>query len=237
MLENDLLDYILELMDAQDKKESELAVFLGVHQSQISRMFKPRRDGVEPKGKKPRELKVKELEKIFQWLGVPLSKDIMVAKRKHYVNLAPLRGTLAHGVWRQKEMLPKTGLREIPFLPVGEWAHLEQYAYEISDTHAEHFSGAQSFVLCVSYAQARGHPTNNDIVVIERQNVFPGGKGNVVAIERAVRKMVEDHGHFILKSLSSDPEVDDIAYDPSDTSIRITDLVIGTVKFADYVSI
>lgn len=231
-LDEELIQFILEELDRQDKTKSGLARHLKKHPSQVTRLLHPKRAEDGKGTKQSAELTVRDLGKIFEYLELDFSPDIFVSRRKVSVKLAPLRGTVAHGVWREREMLPKSTIKEIPFPDVPEFSHLEQYAYQVIDSHGEHFVPQDGLILCVQFSGARSEPKNGDIVVIERQTTLPAATRNVIATERALRKVVIEKGRIILRPLTSDKQVDEIVYDPTSPNVRIAELVIGWISLS-----
>ncbi len=226
-LDEELRIFILEELARQDKTLLALAQHLGKDSSQMTRLLRPKKtkDGMATKGSA--ELKVKDLEKIFQFLGLDISRDMLVAPAKLYVNFAPVKGTVAHGIWRERDMLPKSSLQEIPFPRIPAFANLDAYAYLVIDSHAQNYVSEGSYILCVKFAEARSQPRNQDIVVIERQTTVPAARRNITTTERAVRQVVFQNGSVMLKAMTTDSQVDDIMYDPTNPQVRIVDLVIG----------
>jgi tricorn protease-like protein len=241
-MEEDLSDYYRRLFNAelvaQNKSRSELARYLQVNPSQISRLL-----GVEEKnkGKSPpiklAQLTLDKVEQISRFLDIKMSPEILIARGKSYVKFAPFRGELAHGVWLEKIMVRQKHVRQIPYLPVAEFAHLEQYAYTIIDNHAKSFAEQDSFVICVDYNKARSSPKDEDVVVIERVNTLAGGKSNVVAVERTLRIVSLQDGKVALIPLTDDPDVQEISYDPKGTGITIKALVLGTFNLSTNISL
>jgi hypothetical protein len=134
-------------------------------------------------------------------------------------------------------MVRQKHVRQIPYLPVAEFAHLEQYAYTIIDNHAKSFAEQDSFVICVDYNKARSSPKDEDVVVIERVNTLAGGKSNVVAVERTLRIVSLQDGKVALIPLTDDPDVQEISYDPKGTGITIKALVLGTFNLSTNISL
>lgn len=232
MLDEQMIKFILEKMEEQGKTRIALAQHLGKNPSQITRLLRPHQATASKSGKKAAGLTVRELGQIFQFLGVDLSRDIFVAPRKLHVKLAPLRGYVAHGVWRERDMFPSSVLKEIPFLEIPEFTHLDQYAYQVVDTHADQYVPQDAFILCVDYGLARSEPKHNDIVVIERRNSFPAATRNVVTFERAIRKVDCSGPEVTLRALTSEPDVDAVPYTGDRPDMRISDLVLGWISLS-----
>jgi hypothetical protein len=233
-LEIELLRYIDERMAAEGKTRSALARYMGKAPSTITKLFAkidPHRSAVGDEGREQRNLKIEDLEQMLRFLGIEFSHDVLVASRKVYVTFAPLRGTVAHGIWREREMLSKQGEDtriQIPSLPISEFAHLDQYALQVADTHAEKYVSQNGYILCVDFLLARTSPKHEDIVVIERQVKVPAATRNVCLIERAIRQVVIEGSDVLLKPLTDSPNVDEIRYAADDQQVRITELVVGS---------
>ena len=230
--DEEIIALILETLKAQGKSQSALARHLGKDPAQVTRLLKPKRTGDGKPTKKSAELTLREMQQIFQFLGLELSREMLVSRKKVSVKLAPVRGMVAHGVWREREMLVKTNRRDIPFLAVPEFDELEQYAYQVIDRHAEQFVPPDAYILCVQFSEARTQPKRNDIVVIERQSAFSAATRNVIMTERALRKVLIEDGKIVLHALSTDQDVDDISYDPTVPDVKIADLVVGWISLS-----
>lgn len=242
-LEEELLSFIKQKMTEQGRTRSELARYMRKSPSTVTKLFSrldppgddDGGDGGANTTKEQRNLKIEDLDQMLRFLGMEFSHDILVARRKVYVKFAPLKGVVAHGLWREREMssvkIPEKPI-EIPSLPIAEFAHLDQYALQVVDSHAEKYVSQNGYIVCLDFLKARGAPKAEDIVVIERQVELPAATRNVTLLERAVRKVTPSEGGFTLTPLTENPAVDSIQYDPSDTKVRITDLVIGTFQLS-----
>ncbi len=136
-----------------------------------------------------------------------------------------LRGTIAAGVWLEHDEAPQL----TDLLPVvgGRWSSLEQYAYRVSGPSVDKlriYDG--DYVVCVPYFDARRHPTQDDIVVVERR------RGTV--IERTVKQLALTAEGCELWPRSSDPRFqlplavnrEGEGAESDGTTIEITGLVI-----------
>src|SRR5262245_51180339 len=98
-LDEEITRLIKATLESQGKSQASLARHLGINPSSITRLLNPKRAEDGKSTKHSHDLTVRELQQIFQFLGMELSRDMFVSPRKVHVKLAPLRGTVAHGVW------------------------------------------------------------------------------------------------------------------------------------------
>ena len=193
-----------------------LAKAMGMSDSELSRFLSGKR----------KQLTVDEIAAAAEFLESDLPEEIFV-RPKIYVKKAPLRGVISAGVLRAEGMEAKASLSAIPYIPTEEFAHLSQYAYEIGDTHAEDYAPANSYVLFVDFNEARGAPLQDDIVRIEQSFLISGRLQTRHIVETTLRRVDMSDGQIMLRSLSQDPNIQDLIYDPADTSLVIRDLAIG----------
>ena len=250
-LEEEILRFINAQMVAQGKTRSEMARFMRKSPSAITKLFS-RIDSAKAESgsanqKEQRALKIEDLDQMLRFLGVEFSRDILVARQKVSVKFAPIRGVVAHGIWREQEMSSDQSSEEqgakpeekgvIPCLPIAEFEHLPQYALQVADAHAKDYISQNGYIVCVAFIKARPTPKVDDIVVIERQVQLPAATRNVMLVERGVRKVVLGDSGLMLTPLTSDASVDAIPYSATDGQVRITDLVIGSFQLPPNISL
>lgn len=199
------------------KTQGALAKHLGVHSSDISRFLRGERKRISE-------------EQAFlaaEFLNSELPKELFANKRL-YVNKAPLRGTIAAGILRAKDMEPPASISNIPYLPTKLFSDLEQYAFQLVDDSAEDYAPANAFVIFVDFGHARTAPLHGDIVRIEQMVRTSGRLKTQEFIEASLRRVDVTRGGIVLRKLSANNQhVHDLPYDPDDRSLRICDLAIG----------
>lgn len=215
------LVYGLKTAKARDSKitQTALAQHLGMTNSEMSRFISGKR----------KQLTLEETLKAAEFLNIGLP-EALFDFTKLYVKKIPLYGELAAGLLQATPMSAPSFIGTIPYLPVDIFEGLEQYAYQLKDSHAEDYAPKNSFVIFVDFQKVRERPQHGDIVRIEEKITTSGRVTTREMIESTLRRAEVGHRGIMLRKLSSeDPNVQDIPYDPSDEAVVIRDLAIGYV--------
>lgn len=117
---------------------------------------------------------------------------------------------------------------EIPALNLPGYADIEQEVWRVDGDCADLYVQSGNYVIAVPYAAARKQPRIGDKVVVKRYHPVRFQRGDLSYYENSIRMIGGDGaGGFILKSLSSNPDIRDVPYDPADNSMLIHRLIIG----------
>ena len=122
----------------------------------------------------------------------------------------------------------------IPPVNTLPYADLEQEAWPVEDDFADLYAVAGMSVLVVDFAAAGIVPRHGHKVVGRRYHPIRAARGDLSHAENFIRLVVEADGKIILKSMSSNPAVQDIAYNPDDKSVEILKLIIGRHSYEQY---
>ena len=162
-------------------------------------------------------------------LNRPQSSTASPAQRP--VQLAPVVGTVAAGLWFSPDAPPQVESEPVPYVPC-RYPDLEQTAYKVvgpSMNKARIEDG--DFVIAVPYWDARMAPVAGDIAVIERSR--DGG-----LVEMTVKEIEVTREAVRLIPRSTDPAYQEVLTIPRTTradmydAVRIIGLVVG--KFSPF---
>jgi transcriptional regulator with XRE-family HTH domain len=196
-----------------------LARHLGITDSELSRFLSGKR----------KELTLEQLMAAAEFLGTDLPEQLF-ASQKLYVKKAPLRGTIAAGILRVREMNASAHISNIAYLPIDTFSEYEQYVYQLVDDHAQDYAPNQACVIFVDFSKARDRPQHGDIVRVEEKVLVSGRTKTREMTEATLRRVEVTRTNITLRRLSSThPDLTDITYDPEEKTIRIADLAIGYI--------
>jgi hypothetical protein len=171
---------------------------------------------------------VSEMEKLF---GNTPSKvaatNFLVEKQAKSISLICLGEIITSGFREASVMELRAQHIEIPTLDIPGYDDLPKEAWLVDGDAADLYVQSGNFVVVVDYFSARAQVTKKDKVVIKRFHPLRFSMGDMTYFENSIRMVVETGGAIILKSLSSNPDIRDIPYDPDDKSVVIQKLVIG----------
>jgi transcriptional regulator with XRE-family HTH domain len=212
-----LRKWLRDTLKRKKLSQRALARHMELDDSEISRFLSGAR----------KHLTLEEINLAQDFLNEDLPEDLF-ANKKLYVKKAPLRGTIAAGILRAIEMSAPAYVGNIPYLPTSIYSEYEQYAYQLMDDHAEDYAPTHAFVIFIDFAAVRDVPRNGDIVRIEEKHTISGRTKNREIIEGTLRRVEVTRNGTILRKLSStNPNVQDIPFDPNDKRTFIRDLAIG----------
>lgn len=201
----------------QKANQGRLAEHIGIAGGELSRFLSGKREN----------LTIDQIFRASEFLQVGFPEELF-ADKKLYVKKAPLRGTIAAGILRAKDMEPPNSISSIPYLPTELFGDFEQYAFQLADDSAEDYAPPQAFVIFVDFNKARKSPEDGDVVRIEQTYLISGRRMTQEVTEASLKRIKVNGSRVILRSLQSrKADVPDIEYDPSDTALVIRDLAIG----------
>jgi lambda repressor-like predicted transcriptional regulator len=109
-----------------------------------------------------------------------------------------------------------------------------QEAFYIEDDSADLYIQPGNFATVVPYWKNRKNLQIGDKVVVKMYHPILFREGDKSVFSRTIRMVFRGDAGPVLKSLSSNPEIKDLVYDPEDGSVEIEALVIGKQLYEDY---
>lgn len=195
-------EWIRDGLRQPGKTQVGLAKALGLDPSAVSRLVRGER-----------ELLANEIQKAAGYLGT--APPIVSQRIIESVQTVPVRYVVARGVWRERDTVPFRSLSNLPVVVDPRWSQIEQWAAQLDTT--------TSYIICVTYSQARPMPRPDDLVLVERS------RGDL--IEHALYTVtLNGDGRWVLKAKDA-PSVE---IPMEDTSIKLLGLCIG--RFESFTS-
>jgi hypothetical protein len=114
---------------------------------------------------------------------------------------------------------------EVHALNSNKYQALQQEVWRVEGDCADLYVQSGNFVIAVPYDQ---EPRDGHKVVVKRYHPLRFQRGDLSHYENSIRLISRgEDGRIILRSLSSNPDIRDIQYDPDDGSVIIHRLIIG----------
>lgn len=179
-------------------------------------------------------LEIASMEKIFEQ-QFPKSKaeQFEVAQERKSARTVALGEIIASG-FREKIMVTGAQHTEIPVVTKPRYIDMPQEAWLIIDDSADLWLGPGVYLIVVDYFAARPSIQIGDKIVVKRHHPILAGQGDFDTAQNTAREIAEDDRGIVLKSLSSNPNIRDIVYDPDDKTVIIHKLIIGFQSHIDY---
>lgn len=212
---------------------------LGMSRAELSR-----RSGIEASkighslGKARRNFRSYEIEKMGEifnntFSGLKPNKLERVANFRKSESVVMLGQKIGLGF---AEMSTRHIATKIPAAKLPKYIDTPQEAWPIEDDSADIEAPKGAFAIVVDYFDFRPALQIDDKVVITRYHPILFRAGDLSQAENTVRIVArdEDTGAIIFKSLSRNPAVKNIVYNPEDKSIQVAKLIIGWQKYEAY---
>lgn len=210
-----LIAWIAEGLKGKGKKGKELASRLGRDASVVSRILSGKRS-----------VKVRELDTIANYLGMPPPDDLMLVNDRVPVHEIKVIGVVAEGIWRQADLRDdvEEALLDVPVSK--RFPGVERFALRVEGQSMNKTVPEGYYVICVPYAQVRETVQEDDLVVIERADA---GK-----VEASLKRVKFNGNRVELWPESHDSRFQKaVDFDDADVAnqVDIIGLVIG--RYAD----